>query len=83
METCVAAGLPAKPLQKARVKFTRCSSVRPDYDNMVGSFKGCLDALVRAGVLTNDHWDNIGWPEYDWLRAPPGGGNVVVEVWET
>lgn len=68
--------------QTAKVKFTRFSSVRPDYDNLVGGFKGCLDALVLSSVILDDHYDNIGWPEYDWVKAPSKAGCFTIEVWK-
>src|SRR5690606_14842084 len=42
---------PDYPLEKAELTLTRFSSIEPDTDGLVGSFKAVLDALVKLGVL--------------------------------
>lgn len=71
---------PSEPLEKAKVRIERCSSVRPDYDNLVSSGKHLLDGLVEAGILAGDTFDHIGTPEYVWSKAAPGMGHVNVRV---
>lgn len=71
---------PSKPLQKARVKFTRFSSVAPDGDGIVSSFKHILDGLVAARILENDKLENIGMPTYEWEKAKQGAGKIRIEV---
>lgn len=72
---------PRAPHKRARVRFTRFSSVCPDPDNLVAGFKPCLDGLVDGGILTNDKWDNVGMPEYTWVKAPQKAGKIRIEVW--
>jgi Holliday junction resolvase RusA-like endonuclease len=67
-------------LRLARITFTRCSSVESDYDNLVISFKNCLDGLRAAGVIVDDRKANIGRPEYLWQKAPPNAGSIKVKV---
>jgi hypothetical protein len=71
---------PPSPLQKARLTLTRWSSVRPDHDGLVSSFKHVIDGLVDAGVLVNDKFENIGQPDYRWEKAPQGKGFITVVV---
>jgi hypothetical protein len=73
---------PEHPLYNAKLTLTRHSSVRPDYDGLVSSFKSVIDGLVEAGVLINDRYENIGNPEYLWVKAPPAYGHIVVKVEE-
>lgn len=74
-------GLPTTPLKKAKLTLTRGSSVSPDADGLVSSFKHVIDGLVYAKVLENDRMDNIGMPDYRWEKAPQNNGwiSVVVE----
>lgn len=74
-------GLPKAPLKKANLTLTRGSSVAPDADGLVSSFKHVIDGLVYAKVLENDRMDNIGMPDYRWEKAPQKNGwiSVVVE----
>lgn len=73
---------PPKPLQRAKLTFTRFSSSEPDYDNMVGSFKPLVDGLVDARVIIDDARKNIGTPEYLWIYCPPRQGKIRIEVLE-
>jgi len=68
---------PVLPLEFAHVEFQRHSSMEPDYDNLVGSFKWPLDALVTNGVLRDDKPSVIGQPKYVWRKAPPKKGKIV------
>lgn len=71
---------PKKPLEKARVKCIRFSSVCPDYDGLVSSFKFVIDALVELGILVDDNMQVIGMPEFVWEKAPPKKGKIKIIV---
>lgn len=73
---------PVKPLAKAKLTLTRFSSSQPDFDGLVGSFKGTVDALVKIGVLENDKPSNLPGIEYFWEKAPPGQGKIKVQIRE-
>lgn len=84
---------PLLPLHQAIVTMTRHSSVRPDYGNLVHSFKPILDGLqisasnrrgrwiARADVIEDDSPDHI-LEVYRWKRAAPGAGRVEIRVEE-
>jgi len=74
--------LPASPLHRAGVTYIRRSSIEPDYDNLVSSFKGIQDSLTRLGVLVDDKPSVVGVANYRHEKAPPKRGSVVVEVLE-
>jgi hypothetical protein len=71
---------PKAPCQKAQVTLTRHSSVRPDFDGLVSSFKHVIDGLILAKVIVNDNHDVIGVPEYLWEKAPPKLGRITIKV---
>lgn len=73
---------PRSPLPKAKLTLTRGSSVEPDFDGLVSSFKHIIDGLVDAGILVNDKRENIGQPEYRWEKAPREKGFIRVVVEE-
>lgn len=73
---------PDKPLQKAELHLTRCSSSMPDYDGLVSSFKYIIDGLVKAGVIVDDKPAIIGYPTYEWEKANRGQGTVRVRIKE-
>lgn len=52
--------LPQTPLLKARISITRHFWRTLDYDGLVGSMKPVVDALVTAGVLSDDNWNVTG-----------------------
>ena len=66
------------PLKRAKLQLTRFSSVSPDADGLVSGFKHVVDGLVRAGVLVNDKFVNIGFPEFNWVKVPPKQGRIRV-----
>lgn len=68
------------PLEKAHLRLTRFSSIEPDFDGLVISFKHVIDGLVRAGVLANDKISNIGQPEYFWQKTKANHGKIKIEV---
>lgn len=71
---------PPKPLTKAKLTLTRMSSVCPDYDGLVSSFKPITDGLVVCGVLEDDNMDVIGVPEFKWVRSRPKQGLIAIIV---
>lgn len=73
---------PATPLERAKLTLTRHSSVAPDYDGLVSSFKSVIDGLVEEGVLLNDKMTCIGVPDYRHEVAAPRQGRITIEVRE-
>ena len=71
---------PPAPLERARVICIRRSSVCPDYDGIVSSFKPLIDSLVENKVLVGDRMDQIVEHDYRWEKAPRSKGNVTVIV---
>jgi len=71
---------PTKPLKKAKLKFIRHSSTCPDYDGLVSSFKWVCDALTYHRIIENDKMENIGMPDFEWVKAPRGSGFITVEI---
>lgn len=72
-----------KSLEKAKITLTRHSSREPDFDGLCGSFKFCLDGLVKAGVILDDKVSVIGQPTYLWVKASPGMGKIEIKIeWE-
>lgn len=71
---------PQTPLKKATLKLVRFSSVCPDADGIVSSFKHVIDGLVDAKIIANDKISNIGFPKYDWQPAPRGKGKILIHV---
>lgn len=59
---------PPKALEKARLTLTRCSTTRPDMDNLAISFKGCVDGLRDAKVILDDNDDVVVERKYAWER---------------
>lgn len=80
IRAAVGAGRPVAPLERANLTLTRISTVEPDYDNLVASFKPVIDGLRFAEVLTDDKKKNIGTPDYRWERGKPGKGCVRITV---
>tara|TARA_R100001530_G_C4279867_1_gene145300 strand:- start:124 stop:504 length:381 start_codon:yes stop_codon:yes gene_type:complete len=75
--------LPPKPLKKVKLKFTRHSSNKMDWDNLVISFKAIQDGLVNAGIVRDDKVKNIPeMPVYEQVLAKRGHGCVSIEIWE-
>lgn len=72
--------IPPKPLKRAKLTLTRCSSQEPDFDGLVSSFKHIIDGLILGGIIENDKMSNIGQPTYIWEKAPREKGKVIIEV---
>ena len=76
------------PLDKARVRITRHSSVQPDPDAL-NFVKPALDALQVAskrhpygiGVIVDDSADHLFY-EVRWVRAQRSAGRTLIEVWQ-
>lgn len=74
--------LPRAPLKSAKLICVRGSSVAPDYDNLVSSFKAPIDGLVEAGVIEDDNLGVIGVPSFHWEKAKKGHGYIRIRVLE-
>lgn len=68
------------PLKTAKLTLIRYSSVSPDYDGLVSSFKHVIDSLIDSKVIENDKFDNIGAPTYRWEKTSKGQGKISVKV---
>jgi hypothetical protein len=68
-----------EPAPKVRLTLTRYSSVEPDFDGLVSSFKACIDGLVEAGVMAGDKRANVE-AKYEWDKAAPGKGYVRIVI---
>ena len=73
---------PKFPLKKATLKLVRCSSIPPDADGLVSSFKAVIDGLTKAQVIANDDMATIGFPHYEWKKGKPKTGFIEVCVTE-
>lgn len=73
---------PKKPLERAQITLTRYSSMEPDFDGLVSSFKAVIDGLVVHGVLAGDKMSQIGQPRYRWEKCPRNSGKIKVRVEE-
>lgn len=72
---------PMVPFERLRATFTRFSSVEPDEDNLIISFKPVRDALVKYGFVVDDRRANLE-AHYRWEHAPAKHGRIRVEVEE-
>ncbi len=71
---------PRIALTKAKIKLTRVSSVMPDADNLRGSFKPVMDALVKLGTIIDDNPNVVGEPEVEWVKGKPKEGYIIVQI---
>ena len=77
----VAGKLPPEPLPFARITIVRHFWASMDYDGVVGSMKPVVDALVTAGVLSDDRWKVTGpWIVDQVFRAKKDGPMLTVRV---
>ena len=72
--------IPPTPIKKFKLILTRHSSSEPDYDGLVSTFKHCVDALTRCGIIEDDKLSNTGQWDCRWEKAPRGKGKVTIEV---
>jgi hypothetical protein len=73
---------PERPLEQARIVLERHSSVAPDYDGLVSSFKYVIDGLVASKIISDDNMRVIGVPEFSWVKASPKDGKIRIKVFE-
>jgi hypothetical protein len=73
---------PNEVLKEAKLTLIRHSSVEPDFDGLVSSFKHLIDGLIQARVIENDKMGNIGQPNYKWEYVPRNRGRVTIIVEE-
>jgi hypothetical protein len=79
---------PPHPLDRYKLTLIRCSSVEPDYDGLVGSFKVVVDSMQvkisknvhGAGLTTGDSFNNTGAWNCSWMKAKQGQGSIIVKV---
>ncbi len=69
-----------EPLKKAHLTLTRHSSIRPDSDGLVSSFKHVIDGLVDTKIIVDDDYKTIGMPTYLWEKAPAKKGYITIKV---
>jgi hypothetical protein len=75
--------LPSKPLERAKLKFTRHSNRFLDFDGLVGSLKPVCDSLVTAGVLIDDNWKVLqAWEVDQVFRKKKDGQLLEIEIIE-
>lgn len=82
MMICAASGkTPTAPLQKASITIVRHSHRMLDFDGLVGSLKPVVDALVSAGVLSDDSWGVVGrWNVDQKFRSKSSGPMLEIFV---
>ncbi len=73
--------LPDKPLNRANVTLTRCSSIEPDCDGLFSGMKAPLDALVKVGIIKDDRPSVINF-QAKWEKAPKNKGKIRFEIQE-
>lgn len=69
-----------EPLKKAKITCTRCSAMRMDFDNLVASFKGCVDGLKDAGLIADDTDEVIVERKYAWDKAKQNEGKIRIII---
>lgn len=74
---------PLSPLKGVRLTCTRFAYGKaPDYDNLVISFKSCIDGLKDAGVIVDDGPDCVFERIYKHEKAPAKKGSISILVEE-
>ena len=68
------------PWKKVRLTCTRFSTVKMDFDNLVISFKNCVDSLKDCGLITDDNQDIIVERFYNAAAAKRGQGHIEIMV---
>jgi hypothetical protein len=71
---------PKVPLDRYRLHLTRFSSMEPDYDGLVSTWKSVVDGLREAGVIANDRYSNSGPWLCDWEKSSPKSGHIRIVV---
>lgn len=67
---------PPTPLSRVAITFTRYSEQRPDYGNLVNSFKAVLDGLIVHGIITDDNPDVVE-DQYLWSKTRRADQNKI------
>lgn len=73
---------PPYPLKLASVEVVRFSSRRPDFDNLVYSFKPVFDGLIHARIIVDDDMLTIVDRKYRWEKCPEKDAHIVISVKE-
>ncbi len=71
---------PKSPLRRAKLKCFRHSSVCPDFDGLVSSFKFVIDALVTCHIIEDDSMKVVDMPEFKWFKAKKSEGYIDIFV---
>ena len=71
---------PPEPLKKAHCVFERCSSMKPETNHLIWSFKLIKEALVETKIL--EGLSAIHEPIHLWTPGRPGSGYTRVIVSE-
>lgn len=74
--------MPEKPLKRYKLTLVRCSSVEPDWDGAVGSFKIVVDALRACKVIEDDKYSMSGPWAVSWKKVKQKEGHIIVTVEE-
>ena len=75
--------LPKEPLKKAHLKITMHFWRMLYYDGFVGSLKPVVDALIYAGVISDDRWSVVGKWDVDQVYRPKKDGPLLkIEIFE-
>jgi Holliday junction resolvase RusA-like endonuclease len=72
--------LPRQPLERYTLHLTRFSSVPPDFDGLVSSWKAIVDGLREAKVIADDKLVNTGPWRCHWIKCKRDEGRVSVTV---
>lgn len=70
-------GKPRAPLARAQITLVRHSHRSLDFDGLVGSLKPVVDALVTAGILSDDSWKVLGAWTVDQKFRPKKAGPLL------
>lgn len=74
----------AKPpalLTEVGIEYVRRSTRRPDYQNLVYSFKPITDGLINL-VIPDDSDDVISLQSYKWEKWSRKESGVLVRIWQ-
>lgn len=71
---------PAAPLSQFKLVLERHSSVEPDYDGLVSTFKCVVDSLREVGVIADDKYSATGQWDCKWFKTSPKKGYIRVIV---
>ena len=73
---------PSSPLLKCRLTLTRCSTTKPDIDNLAISFKGVVDGLKDAMIIHDDTDKVVIERYYLHEKAPRNKGKICILIEE-